>query len=57
MVLLLVSLQRTIKAMISRTDMVISFTATVRAACGAKLPNVWPDVGNTVRLKCNALIS
>ena len=57
MVLLLVSLGRTIKTMISSTNVIIFSTDTVRAACGAKLPHVGPDVSNTipVRLKCNAL--
>ena len=52
----MVSLWRTIKAMISSTNVIIFSTDTVRAACGAKLPHVWPDVSNIVRLKCNALI-
>jgi hypothetical protein len=40
MVLLLVSLGRTIKTMISSTNVIIFSTDTVRAACGAKLPHV-----------------
>ena len=39
MELLLVSLGRTIKTMISSTNVIIFSTDTVRAACGAKLPS------------------
>ena len=55
MVLLLVSLGRTIKTMISNNYVVVSSQGTAAAGRRAKLRHFWPEKAMAVRLKCNAL--
>ena len=55
MVLLLVSIGRTIKTMISNTYIVVSSKGTAMAGWRVESRHFWAEKATIVRLKCNAL--